>query len=227
MSMDGGTASSSDPGIGGSAIIINPAGNDSSPAASISSTFSGSFNNVTVGTQGVAGSGSATGIGMWVKPVRNVDSAIKITNSHINGTSQFGMQYLHNDGKGTSDFTFTGNTIRNVGSGNEPVWVQAASLNTDVIDVCADIGGTGGDNTNPPGNDYAGQASGGVTDTGFRKPSAAASSHLKLPGFDGNAANLQSYIQGRNVGSPTVTNFSGALEAGPASCQQPTAPTAP
>jgi hypothetical protein len=29
------------------------------------------------------------------------------------------------------------------------------------------------------------------------------------------------------VGNPTALNFSGELEAGPASCQQPTAPTAP
>jgi hypothetical protein len=138
------------------------------------------------------------------------------------------MQYIHNDGNGVSDFTFTGNTIRNVGTGNEAVWVQAGSLNTDTITVCADIGGAGGDNTNPPGNDFAGQASGGVTDAGFRRPSASAGSHLQLPGFTPPASsNLAPYIQARNVGSPTVTNFSGELEAGPASCQQPTAPTAP
>jgi len=35
-------------------------------------------------------------------------------------------------------------------------------------------------------------------------------------------ANLTSYIQNRNVGSPTVANFSGALESGPSVCQQPT-----
>jgi hypothetical protein len=224
MSMNGGTVDGAD----GSAIIINPAGDNSSPAAGISSTFNGTYNNDTVGTSGVAGSGSATGLGIWAKPVRNVDSAISITNSHINGTGQFGMQLLHNDGQGNSDFTVTGNTFRTIGTGNEPIFVQAGSLSTDVINMCADIGGTGGDNTNPPGNDFAGQGSGGVTDIAFRRPSADAGSHLKLPGFSPPASsNLQPYIQGRNVGNPTAVNFSGELEAGPASCQQPTAPTAP
>jgi hypothetical protein len=114
----------------------------------------------------------------------------------------------------------TGNTIRNVGSGSEPIWVQPGSLTTDTTTVCADISGS----TAALENDFAGQGSGGASDIGFRPPSAAANAHLKLPGFDGNAANLTSYIQNRNVGSPTVLNFSGPLEAGPASCQQPTLP---
>ena len=226
MSMNGGTVTNSGTNAG-SAIIINPAGNDSSPFATISSAFSGTFNNVTVGTSGVPLSGSATGIGMWIKPVRNVVAKIKVTNCHINGTSQFGMQFLHNDGQGTSDFTFTGNVLRTIGAGNEPIFVQAGSLSTDVITTCADIGGTFGDNA-APGNDFAGQASGGVTDIAFRRPSAASGSHLKLPGFTPPASsNLTPYIDGRNVGNPTTANFSGELESGPASCQQPTLPTLP
>jgi hypothetical protein len=228
IAMTGGNVSSAQPGLGGSAIIINPIGNSSSPGAAISSTFDATLDNVTVGTAGVPGSGSATGFGIWAKPTENTAAKIVIKNSHINGTAQFGIELRHNDGGGTSDFTVTGNTIRNVGSGNEPIFVQSGSLNTDANTVCADIGGTGGDNTNPPGNDFAGQASGGVTDISFRRPSAAASAHLKLPGFSPPAStNLQPYIQGRNLGNPTALNFSGELEAGPAACQQPTSPTLP
>src|SRR4051794_26111784 len=217
MSMTGGTVTTAGDTQAGSAIIVNPIGNSSSPAAD-SASFDATFDNVTIGTAGVPGSGSTTGQGFRVIPAENVDDEIVIKNSHINGTAQFGALLRHNDGAGHSDFTFTGNTIRNVTSGNEPVFVQSGSLNTDANDVCADIGGTGGDNTNPPGNDFAGQAAGGVTDIAFRRPSAAASAHLRLPGFSPPAStNLQPYIQGRNVGNPTALNFSGELEAGPAS----------
>ncbi|MFL6228399.1 MAG: beta strand repeat-containing protein, partial [Pyrinomonadaceae bacterium] len=228
IAMTGGNVSSSQPGLGGSAIIINPIGNTSSPSAAISSTFDLTIDNVTIGTAGVPGSGSATGQGFRVIPTENTAAKIVIKNSHINGTAQFGMLLRHNDGKGTSDFTVTGNTIRNVGSGNEPIFVQSGSLNTDATTVCSDIGGSGGDNTNPPGNDFAGQASGGVTDIAFRRPSAAASAHLTLPGFSPPAStNLQPYIQGRNVGNPTALNFSGELEAGPSACAQPASPALP
>ena len=228
MSMTGGTVTTQGDTQAGSAIIVNPIGNSSSNAAADSSSFGATFDNVTIGTAGVPGSGATTGQGFRVIPAENTDDQIVIKNSHINGTAQFGALLRHNDGAGHSDFTFTGNTIRNVNSGNEPIFVQSGSLNTDANDVCADIGGTGGDNTNPPGNDFAGQASGGVTDIAFRRPSAAASAHLRLPGFSPPASsNLQPYIQGRNVGSPTALNFSGELEAGPAACQQPTLPTAP
>lgn len=211
MSMTGGTVDGAD----GSAIILNPIGT--------TSTFHAVLDNVTVGTSGVPGSGSATGIGIWAKPTQNTQARIVIKNSRINGTAQNGIQLRHNDGGGTSDFTVTGNVIRNVGAGQEAIFVQSGSLNTDTTTVCADIGGT----TAALENDFAGQASGGATDIAFRRPSAAVGAHLKLPGFDGNPANLTSYIQNRNVGSPTVANFSGALEAGPAACLQPTAPTLP
>jgi Bacterial Ig domain/Cadherin domain/RTX calcium-binding nonapeptide repeat (4 copies) len=228
MSMTGGSVVTTGDTLAGSAIIVNPIGNTSNPAAANSSTFDAVFDNVTIGTVGVAGSGSTTGQGFRVIAVENVADRIVIKNSHISGTSQFAALLRHNDGGGDSDFTFIGNTIRTVGGGNEPIFVQSGSLNTDATSVCADIGGSGGDNTNPPGNDFAGQSSGGVTDIAFRRPSAAAGSHLKLPGFTPPAStNLTSYIQGRNVGNPTALNFSGELETGPPTCQQPTAPTAP
>jgi hypothetical protein len=221
---NGGTVSGAD----GSAVIVNPIGTTGDPTAANAATFDATIENVTIGTNGVAGSGSATGQGFRVIPVQNSDNEIVIKNNNIHGTGQFGMLLRHNDGGGDSDFTVTGNLITNVASGNEPIFVQSGSLNTDATTVCADIGGAGGDNTDPPGNTFAGQGTGGVTDIAFRRPSAAASSHLQLPGFTPPASsNLQPYIQGRNVGNPTALNFSGELESGPASCQQPTLPTAP
>ncbi|HEX8679984.1 MAG TPA: putative Ig domain-containing protein, partial [Chthoniobacterales bacterium] len=98
---------------------------------------------------------------------------------------------------------------------------RAGSITTDAITTCADIGAAGGDNARPPGNDFAGQATGGVQDLGLRRLSAAANSHLKLYQYDGVAGNLQPYIQGRNVGSPTVINYSGALEATASPCATP------
>jgi hypothetical protein len=205
-------------GADGSALIINPIGS--------TSTFDATIDSNTIGTSGVAGSGSATGQGIRAIPAQNVDAEILIKNNQIHGTGQQAMLLRHNDGSGDSDFTVHNNLIRHVGSGNEPIFVQSGSLNTDTTDVCADIGGP---NSPPPlrENDFAGQASGGVTDIAFRRPSAAAGAHLKLPGFDGNPSNLATYIQNRNVGTPSVINFSGALEAGPSACQQPSAPAAP
>jgi VCBS repeat-containing protein len=202
-------------GADGSALIINPIGT--------TSTFDLTVDGITIGTSGVAGSGSATGQGIRAIPTQNTDAEIVLKNNSINGTGQNAMLLRHNDGGGTSDFTVTGNVIRNVASGNEPIFVQSASLGTDTTTVCADIGGS----TPALENDFAGQSAGGVTDIAFRRPTAAAGAHLKLPGFDGNAANLTAYVQNRNVGSPTVFNFSGALEAGPAACDQPAAPALP
>jgi VCBS repeat-containing protein len=223
LSMTGGTVH----GASGSAIIVNPAGNSPDPNAAIASTFDATIDNVTVGTNGVAQSASEGGFGMWIKPVRNTDAEIVVKNSFINGAGGGGMQFIHNDGQGTSDFTLTNTDFRNIGFGTnaaEAILVNAGSLNTDKIDACADIGGAGALE-----NDFAGQHSGaGITDIAFRRPNAAAGSHLKLPGFTPPAStNLQTYIQNRNVGSPTATNFSGELESGPANCQQPTTPTLP
>jgi hypothetical protein len=212
VSMTGGDVDGAD----GSAIIINPVG---------TSHFDATITSVTVGTA-TALSGSASGHGIWAKPTQNVVAKIVIQNSLIRNTAQNGMQLRHNDASvgGTSDFTITGNTITS--AGNEAIFVQSASLNTDIVTVCADIGGT----TPALENSFAGAGGGGLTDIAFSKRSAAAGSHLKLPGFTGNGASLPditAYIQGRNAGSPSVANFSGALEAGPAACAQPSAPTLP
>src|SRR4051794_1291456 len=171
MSMTGGSVTTAGDTLAGSAIIVNPIGNSSSIVAD-SASFDATFDNVTIGTAGGPGSGAPTGQGFPVIPAENVDDAIVIKNSHINGTPQLGPLPRHNDGAGPSDFTFTGNTIRTVNSGNEPIFVQSGSLNTDATNVCADIGQDtpiDGDNSNPPGNDFAGQASGGVTDIAFRR----------------------------------------------------------
>lgn len=201
-------------GADGSALIVNPVGT--------ASTFDATIENLTIGTAGVPGSGSATGMGMRVIPTQNTDAEIVIRNNTIHGTSQWALFLRHNDGDGASDFTVTGNTVRTLGAGNEAIFVQSGGVSTDDADVCADIGGAGALE-----NDFAGQASGGVDDIAFNRRTNSVGAHLRLPGFDGNAANLATYIQGRNVGSPTVGNFGQNLESGPASCQQPTAPTLP
>ena len=209
VAMNGGTVQGSD----GSALILNPIG---------TSSFDAAISGVTIGTE-TALSGSETGIGIRAIPAQAANADIALTNNTIRNTAQTAMYLRHNDGAGTSDFTVTGNTISGVGSGFEAIWVQSGSVNTDTTTVCADIGGT----SPALENTFAGVASGGATDIGFRRPSAAAGAHLKLPGFDGNMANLTAYVQNRNVGSPTVANTSGALEAGPASCEAPAAPTLP
>jgi hypothetical protein len=218
ISHNGGTVGGSD----GSTMIINPIG---------TSQFNATVDNVTLGTAGVPGSGSATGIGIWAKPTQTTDAQIAIKNSRISGTAQNAIQLRHNDnasGTGTSDFTVTNNVIRDVGttlSPAEAIYVQSASLNTDRVDVCADIGGT----SPALENDFAGQAKGGLTDIAFtRRNSAIPNSHLRLPGYNGSS-DLATYVANRNVASPTATNFSGPLNdaSGVASCQQPTAANLP
>ncbi|HEX8104179.1 MAG TPA: Ig-like domain-containing protein [Solirubrobacteraceae bacterium] len=220
ISHNGGTVGGSD----GSTMIINPAG---------SSQFNATIDNVTLGTAGVPFSGSATGIGIWAKSVQTADAQVAIKNSHISGTAQNGIQLRHNDNvntnpAGTSDFTVTGNTIRDVGTALAPaeaIYVQSASLNTDKVDVCADIGGS----SPALENDFAGQAKGGLTDIAFsRRNSAIPNSQLRLPGYDGSS-DLTTYVGNRNVGTPSTVNFSGPLNnaSGVASCQQPTAAVQP
>ena len=143
VSMTGGTVSSADPGIGGSAIIINPIGTSAA-------TFDCTIDNVTIGTANVPGSGSATGQGFRVIPTQNVNAKIVIKNCHINGTSQFGMLLRHNDGSGNSDFTITGNTITAVGTGTT-IFVRPVRWPPTRARFCVDIGGSTGNNTNPLG----------------------------------------------------------------------------
>ncbi|HEX8104180.1 MAG TPA: cadherin domain-containing protein [Solirubrobacteraceae bacterium] len=220
ISHNGGTVGGSD----GSTMIINPAG---------SSQFNATIDNVTFGTSGVPFSSSATGIGIWAKSVQSADAQVAIKNSRINGTSQNAIQLRHNDNintnpTGTSDFTVTGNVIRDVGTTLAPaeaIYVQSASLNTDKVDVCADIGGS----SPALENDFAGQAKGGLTDIAFsRRNSAIPNSQLRLPGYDGSS-DLTTYVGNRNVGTPSTVNFSGPLNnaSGVASCQQPTAAVQP
>jgi hypothetical protein len=214
MSMTGGTVDGAD----GSAIIVNPAGS--------TATFQGTLDNVTVGTAGVVHSGSLGGHAVWIEPAQQPASRFVVKNSHLNGVQGNGIQVLAggNSGADTTDVTFTNNVIRT--TGNEPFYIQSGANSGDTNDVCADIGGAGGDN-GAPGNDFAGQAPGGLTDIFFNRRSIAAGVHLRLAGFDGNAANLTSYVQGRNVGNPTVFNNGQALESGPATCAQPASPTLP
>jgi hypothetical protein len=106
------------------------------------------------------------------------------------------------------------------------MFVQSASLSTDTTTVCADIGGS----VPSTFNTFAGVATGGVTDIGFKRLSTATQAHLKLPGFTGDGtsnAAIASYLAGRNNGTPSVTNYSGALEGQAGGCQQPSPPVAP
>ena len=205
-------------GADGSALIVNPIGSGS--------TFDATIQALTIGTPGVAGSGSASGAGMRVVPAQKTDAEIVIRNNAIHGTAQQAIYLRHNDGAGTSDFTVTNNLIRNVAMGNEPIFVQSGGLSTDTTNVCADIGGFGGDN-GAPGNDFVGQSSGGVTDIAFNRRTVSPGARLRLPGFDGDPANLTAYVQSRNVGNPTVMNYGQNLETSPGPCQQPTSPSLP
>jgi hypothetical protein len=86
------------------------------------------------------------------------------------------------------------------------------------VSVCADLGGAGA-----LANNLANAGGSGFDDVAF---SRYTNSTLTLPGYSGGA-DPTAYVQSRNTGSPTVSNWGPQDPTGGASCQNPALPPAP
>jgi hypothetical protein len=165
--------------------------------------------NNTIGT-GAPFSGSAQGEGMVARGAGNGDSRFAIRINLIRNYAQIGLWLRSQEGTlgtGNADYTVTGNTINNPsGTGWEGIFVSSGAASGDNVVVCADIGGPGAlENT------FDAAGTGLVDDIGFSRRFAT---DLRLPGFI-TGGDLQTYIQGRNTGTPTVANYDSALTGQP------------
>src|SRR5205085_995866 len=169
-----------------------------------SQTFSGTIANNTVGTTGVAGSGSLQGFDVVVElnglGTHNATvsgntlrqwsgaNAINITKRNATGAS------------GTLNVTVTGNTLAEP-NGVGPInglLVNSGTATNDAGTTCADIGGAGA-----LGNTMAGSGANGGTDFRVRQRFLTT---VRLPGYGGAAtdnAAVVAFIQARNTGSET------------------------
>ena len=152
-----------------------------------------------------------------------------ITNNTIgNGTALSGSELTdavvaQNDGSGQARFAIRGNTIRNYagrglvvfatgiatadatvtqntisdpsGTDRPGVAVRSGNLAGETTNMCADIGGAGVE------NDLGAAGPSGQADVQLQRISTA---DLRLPGFT-TGGDVQAYIAGRNLGSPTVS----------------------
>lgn len=192
--------------------------------------FNGTINGNTIGTSGVANSGSAAGTGIFVQHAGPNVTTVKISNNtirQING-SQAIWTLLGDDvgggGAGTLNATITGNNIAEEGtaaSARTGIIVQSGRVTGDTDQMCADVGG-------------AGALANSITNFNNRiRPNERFLTTMRLVGYTGanndNTA-VNAYLTARNPGTTNVTSNNvsaggpGILNTVPAgsACPQPT-----
>ncbi|MGP1353865.1 MAG: inverse autotransporter beta domain-containing protein [Parasphingopyxis sp.] len=189
----------------GASTSINVNIGTSTAAGSYTGTISGN----TIGTGGVADSAGDTGIAVEVN--QNATMTVLIDNNTINSFDNIGIDIGAVDGTGTLNATVTTNTVSSTDiNAFAALFVDAQTNNT----VCLDAGGTSLENTL--------SASAGFTDVAFQTGGAGV---INLEGYGGAAnsqAQIQTFIQGRNNGSPGVQlNIGGGPVQGGGACPTP------
>jgi hypothetical protein len=192
--------------------------------------FNGTISGNTIGTSGVANSGSATGTGIFVQHAGVNATTVKISGNvirQINGSQAIWM-LLGDDvgggGSGTMNSTITGNTIAEEGSAASArtgIIVQSGRVTGDTDASCYDVGG-------------AGALANSITNFNNRiRPNERFLTSMHLPGYTGanndNTA-VNNYLTGRNPGTVNVTSNNvsaggpGITNTAPAgsACPQPT-----
>ncbi|MBB4634667.1 beta strand repeat-containing protein [Longimicrobium terrae] len=191
--------------------------------------FNGTISGNTIGTSGVANSGSATGTGIFVQHAGPNATTVRISNNvirQING-SQAIWTLLGDDvgggGSGTMNATITGNNIAEEGtasSARSGIVVQSGRVTGDTDVMCADVGG-------------AGALGNSITNFNNRiRPNERFLTTMRLVGYTGgNSDNtaINAYLVARNPGTVAVTSNNvsaggpGILNTVPAgsACPQP------
>ncbi|WP_167736048.1 Ig-like domain-containing protein [Nocardioides sp. 503] len=204
----------------GSAVVVSPLAGSTESARLDATVTDNRIGDLT------PSSGSAQGAGLVLRAAGDGDSRFAARRNTIRAFAQEGILVQALDGSGgTADVavTLTGNVVSAPSRSEfwEGIFVGAGSLGTDDAVVCADIGGPGALE-----NSFVGAGTGPVGDVA---PDLALSqrfdTQLLLPGFDGEAADLATYVQGRNAGEPTVQSYDGTPDAQAGACALPTLPS--
>lgn len=169
-------------------------------------TYTGTVTGNTIGSGLVADSAGDTGISVEVN--QNATMNVVVSDNIIDSFDNIGIDAGAVDGTGTLNVTITGNTATSTDSNVfSAVFVDAQTTNS----VCADIGGATLENTM--------SASAGLTDVAFL---TGGSGVINLESYVGPASDepqIQTYIQGRNTGTPGVRlNVSGGPVQGGSAC---------
>ncbi len=196
--------------------------------------MSGTINNNRIGTSGVFGSGSSTGVGIRARSNRAGTHTVAITNNTIrNWVNGGGITIQQRDGNGTLNATVTGNTEVHDAGGfpfGSGLQVESGAVAADMGTVCIDIGGAGGlANT--------------LTEPNAFDPAILVlqnfATTMRFPAYAGAATNpaahtdLNTFLGGRNTLSANgvaadavAPTFQGAIASGvsggmPNTCPQP------
>jgi hypothetical protein len=169
--------------------------------ASAGTSLRGTFADNTIGVNGVAGSGSATGNGLFLSFAGGGSIVLAITNNQIFGYDGNAGIYADNTGGTyTVDLTVTGNLTATPGAGAFAGLAMAAGAPSsgDDIDICAQIGGGGA-----LANDFSAGDPVNANDVIIGVSTGASS--VRLPGYAGSTlANVQSFVLGNNNVAGTV-----------------------
>lgn len=153
--------------------------------------YTGTIDNNTIGTSGTADSAGDTGIAVEVN--QNATMTVFIRGNTLREFDNLGIDVGAVDGTGTINATVTGNTATSTDSNVfAAMFVDSQTNNV----ACADIGGTGFENTL--------SASAGFTDVAFQTGGSGVINLESYSGAANSQSQIQSYIQGRNSGSPSV-----------------------
>jgi len=179
-----------------------------------SGSYVGTISNNVIGTMGTADSAGDTGIMVQVN--RDATMTVAISGNTIREFDNNGITLSSVDGVGTLNATVTGNTVTSADSNAfAAVFADGQSSNT----LCADIGDDTG-STPALGNTMS--ASAGFTDVAFQ---TGGTGTINLESYGGAADNqpaIQTYIQGRNSGTPGVQlNPGGNAIQGGGACPTP------
>lgn len=167
-------------------------------------TFRGTVSGNTIGQAGVANSGCADACsGVRIEVHGGGSHIVHILNNGIYGYNQTGIDVVAGEGTGTAtgDVTIRGNTIGTPGANTYAgilFNIGTTSGNSHV--VCADIGGVGVQENSLVGS----RGTLGVADVLLDQRFATT---IRLPGYTGTNTDtgaVETYIQGRNSGTPSV-----------------------
>ena len=147
--------------------------------------LSGQVSDNTIGTAGVAGSGSAQGNGLGVTVTGLGTATIAVTGNTIRQWSNLnGMQFTIGDTSAVLNATVTGNTLKEPNVASFPgdgMYLNAGTTAAGAASVCFDFGGAGALRNDIVGS---GNAAGGSSDFRVRQRN---SSTVRLPGYGGAA----------------------------------------
>lgn len=188
-------------------------------SSTVSSSMVGTFNGNTIGTMGVAGSGSSQGNGAVVNATGSGTITISADSNNIYQWSNlYGFLVQAGDESPTVNATITGNTIIDPNLSSFPgnaFHLNAGTTSAGAANVCLTL----------TGNTMVGASSMGYDDFRLRQRN---SSTVNLPGYAGtptDTAAVVTFVQGNNVSSPsgsaTVSGGGGGFTGMGAGCTLP------